>query len=158
MWQGAGSKSLCGFLHTDTNYITNGGTNSYQFDTLGFDSAVVDVILSSANTTSNAPSLVVLSETDTTTSSTNGDIIAFTMKTATATNVGVLIPITGVITGTGNCNIYRFNVDLRQRKRYITVRVSPVTTMQAVVDVRLGKAEAIPIAASTYGVQAVAEG
>ena len=157
-WQDAGTKSLCTFLHTDTNYITFGSTASAQFDTLGFERASIDVILSGANTTSNAPSLVVLSESLTTTTSTAGDIIAFTMKTATATNVGVLIPTTGVITGTGNSNIYRFNVDLRQRYRYLTVRVSPQTTMQCVVDVRLGEGNAMPIAASGYGVQAVAEG
>ncbi len=124
-WRGAGTKSLCAFLHTDTNYITLGSTASYQFDTLGFEQATIDVILSSANTTSNAPSLVVLSESLTTTTSTAGDIIALTMKTGTSTSAAVVIPQTGLNTSPGALNVYRFNVDLRQRWRYLTVRVSP---------------------------------
>jgi hypothetical protein len=157
-WHNAGTKTLAAFLHTDTNYVTNGATASYQFDCIGYDFAAVDVMLSPSNTTSNAPSLVMLSETDTTTSSTSGDIIAFTGKTSTATNVGFLIPQTGVLTTTGAANIYRFNVDLRRRKRYLTIRVSPVTTQAISADIRLSKPEGWPINATGVGVQALAEG
>ena len=37
--------------------------------------------------------------------------------------------------------IARFNVDLRGRKRYLTVNVTPTTTVAVISSVRLSKAE-----------------
>ena len=158
-WQDDSTKSLVGFLHTDTNYVTNGATCSYQFDTLGYRYAEVDVILSGAGTTSQVPTIVVLSETDTTTTSTAGDIIAFTGKTQTATSVGFLIPTNNFNTATGAANVYRYNLNLLPpRKRYLTVRVTPTTTCQVVVDARLGKPATWLISAAGEGVNALVEG
>ncbi len=143
--------------NTISGFLTNGGTALIEpIDTLGYDYAAIDVILSKMNTTSNAPSIVKLGEADITGTSNYTTITAFSGATATATNVGFLVPVTGVVTD--NPNVYRFNVDCRARHRYLMVSVSPVTTAYCVVNARLGRAEFSPTNASAVGVQAVVSG
>ncbi len=146
---------------TETNTIsgtlTNGGTALVEpIDCIGYDYAQIDVILSKMNTTSNAPTTVKLGEADVTGTSNYTTITTFSGATATATNVGFLIPVTGVITD--NPNVYRFNVDLRGRKRYLMVSATPVTTASCVVNARLGRAEFSPTNAAGVNVQAVVWG
>jgi hypothetical protein len=145
---------------TETNTVsgtlTNGGTGYVEIDTLGYDYAALDVILSKSNTTSNAPSLVTLGDSDVTGTSNYTTITAFSGATATATNVSWLIPVTGVLTA--NNNVYRLNVDTRARRRYLLVSASPVTTASLTVDARLGRAEISPTNASLVNVQAVVNG
>ncbi len=145
---------------TETNTVsgtlTNAGTGYVEIDTLGYDYAAVDVILSKSNTTSNAPSKVSLGDSDITGTSNYTTITAFNGATATATNVGFLIPVTGVVTD--NPNVYRFNVDMRARRRYLLVSCSPVTTATLVVNARLGRGENPPTNASQAGVQTYVSG
>ncbi len=145
---------------TETNTVsgtlTNGGTGYVELDCLGYDYAVVAVALSKSNTTSNAPSIVKLGESDITGTSNYTTITAFSGATATATNVNFLIPVTGVLTD--QPNVYKFGVDLRNRRRYLLVSASPVTTASLTVAAELGRGEVTPINASQHNVQAVVNG
>ncbi len=143
--------------NTVSGFLTNAGTGMVEpIDLLGYDYAIVDVILSKMNTTSNAPTTVKLGEADVTGTSNYTTITTFSGATATATNVGMLIPVTGV--STSNPNVYRFGVDGRARKRYLMASATPVTTADMVVNVTLGRGEYSPTNASQAGVQAVVWG
>lgn len=145
---------------TETNTVsgtlTNGGTGYVEVDTLGYDHAALDILLSPANTTSNGPTVVKLGESDVTGTSNYTTITAFNGATATGTNVGFLVPITGVLTS--QPNVYRMNVDCRARRRYLLVSVSPRTTASLTVDARLARGEKLPMNASDANVQTFVEG
>jgi hypothetical protein len=52
--------------------------------------------------------------------------------------------------------VARFNVDLRGRKRFLTVVTSPGNTVAVVTSARLSKAEVAGVTASEVGVNNVA--
>jgi hypothetical protein len=52
--------------------------------------------------------------------------------------------------------VARFNIDLRGRKRYLTVVTSPGNTVAVVTNARLSKAESFPTDATTAGVNSYA--
>ncbi len=165
MWNVAGTKTLVlnalggTVTYTVSGAVTNGGTMFAQIDTMGFDSAVIELQLSPMNTTSNCPSLITLGEADATASVGGAgisDITAFHGLTATATNCGWLIPATGVDTTTGS--LYRFSVDCRGRKRYLFLTANPRTTSYGLVHVSLGKPEKVATTAAGMGADAVVEG
>jgi len=162
MLHNAMTKTIClsATNATETNTVsgtlTNGGTGYVEIDTLGFDYAALDVILSKSNTTSNAPSIVTLGDSDVTGTSNYTTITAFSGATATATNVSWLIPVTGVLTA--QPNVYRLNVDTRARRRYLLVSASPVTTASLSVDARLSRGELPPTNAAQGNVQAFVSG
>ncbi len=162
MLQLAMTKTIClsATNATETNTVsgtlTNAGTGYVEIDTLGYDYASLDVVLSKMNTTSNAPSLITLGDSDITGTSNYTTITAFSGATATATNVSWLIPVTGV--STANNNVYRLNVDTRARRRYLLVSASPVTTASLMVSGRLGRGEQGPTNASQGNVQAFVSG
>lgn len=145
---------------TETNTVsgtlTNGGTGYVEIDTIAYNFAEIDVILSKANTTSNGPTVVSLGESDVTGTSNYTTLTQFNGATQTATNVGFLIPVTGV--NTAQPNVYRFNVDTRPRRRYLLVSVSPRTTAQLTVNARLHKGFELPNNASKINVQSVVSG
>ena len=146
-----------GATNTVSNSITNGGTATAQIDTVGFDYACIDTMFGPMNTTSNAPTLITLGEADVTnTSSATNALTQFSFGTALSTSVAAVIPVTGV--NTAGFNVFRQNVDLRMRKRYLLVSASPITTCVVAVHVALSRAEGIPVAAGTDNVQAVLEG
>ncbi len=161
---GTRSINLSATNATETNTVsgtlTNGGTGYVEVDTLGYDYASLEVILSKANTTSNGPTVVSLGDSDVTGTSNYTTITTFNGATATATNVNFLIPITGVLTA--QPNVYKFGVDLRTRRRYLLVTCSPRTTAQLSVNARLGRGENRPDTAadmgSTGAVQTLVEG
>ena len=154
----AASKTVSQFGFTSTAYVTNGGTATVMIDTQGWETAIIDVILSGANTTSNAPSAITLSEADVTNTSSFVTVGSLSFATTTSTSAINAIPVTGVATGFTAVNVFRVNADLRPRKRYLAVNVSPATTQAVVVDCHLGRGANVPITASSYNVQAVAEG
>ena len=66
------------------------------------------------------------------------------------------IASTGASTGADIGAIARFNVDLRGRKRYLTVRVTPSTTVAMISAARLSKGEQHAVTASEANVNNVA--
>lgn len=132
---------------------TNGATASASFDTLGFDHLTLDVYIPTADTTTDGVSVLKLSESDDTTTTVT-DIAAFVGGTATSATVGFVLPI-GKTTGN---TLVKLNVDLKKRKRYLTLAVSPRTTQILAAIGNLQIAEQEPTNAADSGVDAIANG
>jgi hypothetical protein len=132
---------------------TNGATASGSFDTLGYDHATIDVVIATADTTTDGVSVLKLSESDDTTTTVT-DIAQFTGGTATSATVGFVLPA-GKTTGN---TLVKMNVDLKKRKRYLTLTVSPRTTQINYALANLQRAEQHPVVAADAGVDALVNG
>ena len=105
--------------------VTNGATaTATAIDTSPAGKAqarflTIDIIATTADVVSNKPSVLKLQHSDTTDSSNYSDISGFLGGTDFTIPNG----------DTSNPNIYKFNVDLHGKKRYITALISPRTTM-----------------------------
>jgi hypothetical protein len=118
--------------------VTAGATASGYVDCLGYEEAAVSVLLDSQASTTSNPSVLKLAECDTTVTTSFVDIAAFT---GDATD-GFTIPAAGTA-----ATVVRLNVDLRKRKRYLKVFVSPEGATQVIAaSVTLGKASDSTIA------------
>ncbi len=136
---------------------TNGETiTSSVIDTRGYDWATIDVwaTTQAASTQAGSPTTLKLQESDSTTATTFVDIVGYRSGSATATNVDFVVPI-GVTSG---ANSYKFNVDCRARKRYLSFVVTPKTTQTFYAVANLGKGENAPVTAAKAGVLALVEG
>jgi hypothetical protein len=133
---------------------TNGATASASFDTLGFDHATIDIVLPTADTTTNGPSVLKLSESDDTTTTVT-DIAAFTGGTQTSATVGFVI--TAKTTASAN-TLLKFNVDLKKRKRYLTLTIVPRTTQIVYALGNMQIAEQEPTQAADAGVDTLVQG
>ena len=133
-----------------------GTVTSAVIDTLGFDYASIDVwaTTQSASTQAGSPSVLKLQEADNTSATSFVDIVGFRGASATATNVDFVVPI-GVTSGINN---YKFNVDCRSRKRYLSLVVSPTTSQTVYASVNLARGEQSPSTAAKAGVLALIEG
>ena len=113
-------KPVVFFRDTST---TNGATASGTADTLGYKTLHLAVIQATSNSTSNKLTVCRLSECDTS----NGTFVtnaAWTGGTATSSTVGFVIPAAHASAE----QKYMFHIDLRGRKRYLKLELSPVTT------------------------------
>ena len=127
----AGTKSVA--KHTASVAAT--ATYTHTVDTLGYKYASIDVMFSPF-TASNVTIANVLRVGE---SDTSG---------GTPTNISGLvggtdftIAATGASTGADIGAIARFNVDLRGRRRFLTVTVTPSTTVAVISNCRLSKGE-----------------
>lgn len=137
---------------------TNAGTATIgPIDLLGADWATIDVwaTTQSASTQGGSPSVLKLQEADVTNSSSFVDVVGFRGGSATATNVDFVV---GVGATAGNGGAYKFNVDARNRKRYLQVAISPTTTQTFYGVANLGRMEQAPVTASKAGVLNLVEG
>jgi hypothetical protein len=144
----SGTKSIVTIASTG---ITNGGTGSCKIDTIGFDYLSLDVILGTSDSTSDKPTVVKLTEADVTTSSSGATIAAFYMSTDATAAVAPSA-------SSSVANIYRFDVDLRPRKRYLFGYATPTTTQAVVFAARMFKGEALYTNATGIGVQSALVG
>ena len=121
--------------------VAASATHSHEIDTLGFKYASIDVVFSpfTAATASYA-SVLKVQESDA--SGSNQADVSGLSVTAGA----------GSTTGANVGAVARFNIDLRGRKRYLTVVTSPGNTVAVVTNARLSKAESFPTDATTAGV------
>lgn len=121
--------------------VAASATHSHEIDTLGFKYASIDVVYSpfTAATTSYA-SVLKVQESDASGSG-QADVTGLSV-TAGA----------GATTGANVGAVARFNIDLRGRKRYLTVVTSPGNTVAVVSCARLSKAEQAASDATTAGV------
>ena len=134
---------------------TAAATTNGTIDTIGYDFATIDVIATTqaASTLAGGPSTLKLQESDSTSATTFVDIVGTRMGSATATNVDFLVPI-GLTTGNA---AYKFNVDLRARKRYLQVVVAPQATQVFTAIANLGRAEQSPSTATKAGALSLIE-
>lgn len=120
------------------NVTTDGGAFSHEVDTLGADYASVDVCYSTFTATSAAYSTVLKVQESDVAGSGQVDIPdAVAVATAGRT--------------TGN-HIARFNVDMRGRKRFLTVVGNPGKPATVASVARLSKLEDEPFNAASAGV------
>lgn len=128
---------------------TNGATASGIIDTLGYDWATIDIIATTADVISNAPTVCKLQEADVTNSSSFADITAFATPTIPNANTAA----TAVLQ-----NNYKFNVDCRARKRYLQPVYSPQTTQTVTIVANLGRGENAPVTAAKANAMTLVEG
>lgn len=134
---------------------TNGATATGIIDTLMPDGtgkaqwATVDVLAGTADVVSNKPTVCKLQESDDTNATNFADIAAFTTPTIPNANTAA----TAVLQ-----NNYKFNVDLRGRKRYLQVVYSPQTTQVISAIANLGRAPQAPYNATKANAMVLVEG
>lgn len=126
--------------------VASSATHSLEIDTLGFAYASIDVYFTpftAAAGPSTAATVLRLAHSDTT-------------GTSGATNLyvqGTDYTVAAGSTATGGVGYaHRFDVDLRGKRRYLTVFATPASTVGVVTSCRLSKGEAGPMSASDKGV------
>lgn len=127
--------------------VSNAGTVTGRIDTLGYDYLNLAVVMGTTNAATNNPTVFKIGEGDTT--STYTDIAALTGDGAT----GWTIPSMSDATTTENA--FLFNIDLRGRKRYLLLTISPLTTHLVTAMGQLYRAEQLPITTTSAGVLAL---
>ena len=139
--------SLSKSVTKSTASVAATATFTHNVDGLGFESAHFDVIYSPFTAAAAAyATLLVLGESDVAGATNASTISAFTVTA----NAGATTGDTGAVA--------RFNVDLRGRKRYLTVSTTPALTVAVTSSVRLSKAEDGAITATLTGVNSLKEG
>lgn len=132
--------------------VASNATHSLEIDTIGFEYASIDVLFSpftAATNPSTAATVLRLAQSDST-------------GTAAQTTVfvqGTDYTVASGTTATGGVGYaHRFDVDLRGKRRYLTVYATPASTVGVVTVCRLSKGEAGPMSASDKGVSTQAIG
>lgn len=129
--------------------VAANATHSHEIDTAGFKYATIDVVYSPFTAaTSSYASVLKIQESD---SSGSGQADVSGLVGGTDFTIGA-----GSTTGAAVGAVARFNVDLRGRKRYLTVATSPGNTVAVVSNARLSKAEQHAVTATESGVNNVA--
>lgn len=125
--------------------VAASATHSHEIDTAGFKYASIDVVYSPFTAaTSSYASVLKVQESDASGSG-QADVTGLSI-TAGA----------GSTTGANVGAVARFNIDLRGRKRYLTVVTSPGNTVAVVTNARLSKGEQHAVTATESGVNNVA--
>ena len=108
--------------------MTSAGTVFGTVDNIGFDFLAVDLEAGTGAAASTAVTTLRMAESDTLlTAHTGGDALtSFVGAAATSTSAGFVLPALSSTTQ----NTYRFNMDLRGRKRFISINFAP--TLQTV--------------------------
>lgn len=143
------SKSV---LALATSSTTNGATATALVDTLGFNHLDLNVHMTTADSTTNVVTTLKLSESDDTVATNFADISKFV---AGGTG-GFTKPAPNTTTTTPN--LYKFLVDLRGRKRYLKVTVTPPTTQSITIWGDLHRGAKAPVTAADAGGIALVEG
>jgi hypothetical protein len=131
--------------------VAASATHSHEIDTLGFEYVSIDVVYSPFTaTTSNAAPVLRLTQHDVTgTGQTNiSGFVGGTDFTVAA----------GTTTGANVGYVARFNVDMRGKRRFLTLYTSPGNTEAVNIVARLGRAEEAPFSAATKNVGTLVSG
>lgn len=131
----------CAFCVMPYATTATNATQSMVFDTKGFDHCNLFVAMGTHATGKAALSTLKITESDTSTViSSQSAIVALTGGTATSSSVGFKIP-TAVYMGPGAG--VEFSIDLRTRKRYLGLQLTPgdATAKAAWAVARLSRAE-----------------
>lgn len=141
--------------------MTSAGTVFGTIDTKGFDFAQLDLAAGTGAAASTAITTLQLSESDTLLTAYSGGtaVTAFVGAAATSTSAGFVLPALS----SSKHNVFRMNVDLRGRKRYLginfaptlqTVGVACLATLSRVAD----GADIATVATGTDGFRVIASG
>ena len=128
-------------------------THSVEIDTLGFNHASIDVLFSpftSATGPTTAANVLRVAQSDTAGSG-QTNISGFVNVTDFTVAAGV--------TATASVGYaHRFDIDLKGKRRYLTVYATPASTCGVVTTCRLSKGEVGPMSATDKGVNSQAIG
>lgn len=132
--------------------VASSATHSLEIDTLGFAYASIDVYFTpftAASGPSTAATVLRLAHSDTTGAAGTANLYVqstdYTVAAGSTATAGVGYA-------------HRFDVDLRGKRRYLTVYATPASTVGVVTSCRLSKGEAGPMSASDKGVNTQAVG
>ena len=130
--------------------FTNAATATGNIDTKGFAFASIDVLMATSDDTTNSPTVFKLAECDTTVVSSFADIAAFVGDDSDGWDIPDVV--------TSGDNTYKFNVDLRGRKRYLRLSISPLTTQVITAIANLFHGAESPNSIAKANVLALVEG
>jgi hypothetical protein len=131
--------------------VLSSATHSLEIDTLGFEYASIDVLFSpftAASPPTTAATVLRVAQSDTSGSGQANLLVAGTDFTVGA----------GVTATSSVGYSHRFDLDLRGKRRYLTVYATPSSTCGVITSCRLGKGEAGPTSASDKNVNTQAVG
>jgi hypothetical protein len=131
-----------------TTEATNGETITAALDTIGFNFVAIDIISTTSNNETNNPSVLKLGESD--------DATTYTDITALVGDGAGGFTVPEWHTNTATAKVMRFEVDLRTRKRYLLLTVTPVTTQSFTAVAHLYRGTSTPVSASDVNALAVA--
>ena len=123
--------------------VATSGTHSHEIDTYGSEYVSLDVVFSNfTSSTSTYATVLKVQQSDASGSGQTdlGGVFTVTAGAGRTTGVGL------------NGAVCRFNVDLRGKKRYLTVRATPGVACNIATVARLSKMQDMPIAAAAAGV------
>lgn len=129
--------------------VTNAATVTGNIDRLGYDYCELDVLLAGGNAATNNPSVLKVSESDDTVVTNFADV------TGLVGDTGFTIPNIG--TDTAASTVVKMRLDLKKRKRYLKVSISPLTTELLCAIAQLGKAYEAPVSTTDAGVAVLVE-
>lgn len=122
--------------------VATSGTHSHEIDTYGSEYASIDVVFSNFTAAAaNYATVLKLQQSDTSGSG-QTDVSGFTVTAGAGRTTGVGL----------NGATCRFNVDLRGKKRYLTVVATPGVVANIATVARLSKMQDMPITAAAAGV------
>lgn len=125
--------------------VAANATHSHEIDTAGYKYATIDVIYSPFTAATAAFASVCKVQEHDVTGTGQTDVTGLSITAGAGSTTGAAVGA-----------VARFNVDLRGRKRYLTVTTSPGNTVAIVSNARLSKAEQAGVTASEVGVNNVA--
>ena len=111
--------------------VAAASTTEAGLDTYGYDYCTIDVINGATASNATAVTFLQISETDTVlpTQYTDGDaIVALTGAAAVSATAGFVLPTPSTCTVVPIGSNFRFNIDLKGRKRYLGILVTPAQT------------------------------
>jgi len=133
----------------DATAATNAATATGSIDTLDFDFLTVDVLQTTSDDTTNNPSVYKFTEGDTTVISNASAITALTGDDSDGWTIPAAV--------TSGSHGTKFNIDLRGRKRYLFLSISPVTTQTFTAIANLFKGTESPRTTTIANVKALVE-
>lgn len=125
-----------------TASVAANATHSHEIDTYGAEYASIDVVFSNYTAATASYASVLKVQQSDTSGSGQADISGFTVTAGAGRTTGVGL----------NGATCRFNVDLRGKKRYLTVVATPGNTVNVATVARLSKMQDMPTTAATAGV------
>jgi hypothetical protein len=128
-------------------------THSVEIDTLGYNHASIDVLFSPFTSTVGPTTAATVLRVA------QSDVAGSGQVNISGMVGGTDFTVAGGVTATASVGYaHRFDVDLRGKRRYLTVSATPASTCGVVTTCRLSKGEAGPVDATGKGVNTQAVG
>jgi hypothetical protein len=129
--------------------VTAAATVTGNIDRLGYDYCELDVLLAGGTGATNNPSVLKVGESDDTVVTNFADV------TGLVGDTGFTIP--NIATDTALSIVVKMRLDLKKRKRYLKVTISPLTTHILCAVAQLHKWAKAPVSTTDAGVATVVD-